>query len=40
MNYIKTMFDLWQLKRNEKKTAEEISSYTPLFNFSTIIKVF
>ncbi len=26
MNYIKTLFDLWQLKRNEKKTAEEISS--------------
>ncbi len=25
MNYIKTIFDLWQLKRNEKKTAEEIS---------------
>lgn len=26
MNYIKTLMDLWQLKRNEKKTAEEISS--------------
>lgn len=26
MNYIKTIFDLWQLKRNEKKTAGEISS--------------
>lgn len=26
MNYIKTIFDLWQLKRNEKKTVEEISS--------------
>lgn len=26
MNYMKTIFDLWQLKRNEKKTAEEISS--------------
>lgn len=26
MNYIKTLFDLWQLKRNEKKTVEEISS--------------
>ncbi len=26
MNYIKTIFDLWQLKRNEKKTAWEISS--------------
>lgn len=25
MNYIKTLFDLWQLKRNEKKTVEEIS---------------
>lgn len=26
MNYIKTIFDLWQLKRNEKKSVEEISS--------------
>lgn len=26
MNYIKTLFDLWQLKRNEKKTVGEISS--------------
>ena len=26
MNYIKMIFELWQLKRNEKKTAEEISS--------------
>lgn len=26
MNYIKTIFDLWQLKKNEKKTAGEISS--------------
>ena len=26
MNYIKTIFDLWQLKRNEKKTVKEISS--------------
>ena len=26
MNYMKTIFDLWQLKRNEKKTAGEISS--------------
>lgn len=26
MNYIKTIFDLWQLKRNEKKTAGEISA--------------
>ena len=26
MNYIKTIFGLWQLKRNEKKTAREISS--------------
>lgn len=25
MNYIKTLFDLWELKRNEKKTPEEIS---------------
>lgn len=26
MNYMKTIFDLWWLKRNEKKTVEEISS--------------
>ena len=26
MNYIKTIFDLWQLKRNERKTVGEISS--------------
>lgn len=26
MNYIKTIFDLWQLKKNEKKTPAEISS--------------
>lgn len=26
MNYIRTIFDLWQLKRNERKTVEEISS--------------
>ncbi len=26
MNYMKTIFDLWRLKRNEKKTVEEISS--------------
>lgn len=26
MNYIKTIFGLWQLKRNEKKSVEEISS--------------
>lgn len=25
MNYIKTVFDLWNLKRNEKKTPQEIS---------------
>lgn len=25
MNCIKTLFDLWQLKKNEKKTADEIS---------------
>ena len=25
MNYIKTLFDLWSLKRNEKKTPDEIS---------------
>lgn len=26
MNYIKTLFDLWGLKRNEKKTPDEISA--------------
>ncbi len=26
MNYIKTLFDLWGLKRNEKKTPNEISA--------------
>lgn len=26
MNYIKTLFDLWQLKRNEKKSVGDISS--------------
>ena len=26
MNFIKILFDLWRLKRNEKKTAREISS--------------
>jgi len=26
MNYIKMIFELWKFKRNEKKTAEEISS--------------
>lgn len=26
MNYIKTLFDLWELKRNEKKTPDEISA--------------
>jgi len=26
MNYLKTLFDLWNLKRNEKKTPHEISN--------------
>lgn len=36
MNYMKTIFDLWQLKRNEKKIAGEI---TPLSAFPVMDKL-